>query len=173
MYIFCRKDYRNWFALVRSGEHLYWQSPPLLQSCWQIREEAKSIYYSGNQFTIVDENSWPHLLRKWLSALDPADVQSLTEVRVHSYQFEPTICLVNDIMDFRKSLQGTDQALSKDVLRMKVMVEKEAPGVTYPRDRGVVETEYLSVARLEKGRIDGDAIVEDDSGELMCLMERL
>jgi hypothetical protein len=44
---------------------------------------------------------------------------------------------------------------------MKVMVQKRAPSITYPRGHGVAVSESLSVARLEKSSIDGDTVVED------------
>jgi hypothetical protein len=75
------------------------------------------------------------------------------------------------MMCFWKSLQNTERFLGKDVLRMKVVVEKRAPSVTDPRDCGVVESDFLSVARLEKASIEGDTVVEDGSEELKRLLD--
>ena len=154
--------------LENSPDPFCWQPPALLQTSRQILAEASAMYYANNRFKAVSNDEiWGDVLKRWLDALGQENVRSLSFVGVEVFRLNAMVIdLVHELFDFWKGLQRTNLALEKEVLKMFLPVVKARLGATDDESNSYEELEWLSVARLEGGRVAVDVVWEDGSHEL-------
>lgn len=70
---------------IAKETHIYdvhHNAPAFLQTCRQIREEARTIFYSNNAFVAKGYHTWIIDFFAWFKALDPKDAFSIKHYRV-------------------------------------------------------------------------------------------
>lgn len=70
---------------IAKQTHIYdvrHKAPALLQTCRQIREEARTIFYSNNTFLALGVYSWIIDFFAWFKALEPKDALSIKHYRL-------------------------------------------------------------------------------------------
>ncbi len=145
--------------------NLTWQSPRLLQSCRQIRNEARSIYYAKNRFALPEDGLWEGRLLDWLKALDPVYVASIKHVRIMSLRKDAPSGAITVLNHFLNVWLGKDGiALPKHAIYTAVEVTTRTQSVFIDGEElpELAARVWLDLGRLETAAISrgGHVVVE-------------
>jgi hypothetical protein len=139
-----------------------WQPPKLLQTCRQIRNEARSIYYARNRFAIPRDKLWDFRLLHWLKALEAVDAASIKHVRTMSLKDRPPSEAIAQFNHFRRVWLGrAGIAFPKESMYTAVEVSTGSESVFVDGERlsDLITPGWLDLRRLENAVLSKDGYV--------------
>lgn len=105
------------------GNYQDYTPPGFLQTCQQIRQDARSIYYSVNTFTFDEPKLWPLEIGMWLDSLDSKHITSVANLLVMSpavAKSTPTHEAVKKFNELDRQLSDTGIESINGVVTVKV-----------------------------------------------------